>query len=78
MSLDLEGLKYRVTQMVGDGDISLLFNEIRKDLANKILNTQVGQTELRELLYMQTNGLKALEDKFQEYLNDVNRFEENE
>lgn len=78
MSLDLEGLKYRVTQMVGDGDISLLFNEIRKDLANKILNTQVGQTELREMLYMQTAGLKALEDKFQEYLNDVNRFEENE
>ncbi|MGL5014214.1 MAG: hypothetical protein ACRC6V_07990 [Bacteroidales bacterium] len=77
MSLDLEGLKYRVTQMVGDGDISLLFNEIRKDLANKILNTQRGQTELRETLYYQAEGLQLLEDKFQEYLNDVNRTEEN-
>lgn len=77
MSLNLQGLKDRVTQMVGDGDISLLFNEIRKDLANKILNTQVGQTELRESLYMQCAGLKVLEDKFQEYLNDINRIEEN-
>ena len=78
MDYELEGLKSRVTQMVGDGDISLLFNEIRKDLANKILNTQVGQTELRESLYMQSAGLKTLEDKFQEYLNDINRIEENE
>lgn len=77
MDYKIQGLKDRVTQMVGGGDISLLFNEIRKDLANKILNTQVGQTELRESLYMQSAGLKTLEDKFQEYLNDVNRFEEN-
>ena len=78
MDYRIQGLKDRVTTMVGDGDISLLFNEIRKDLANKILNTQVGQTELRESLYMQSAGLKTLEDKFQEYLNDINRIEENE
>lgn len=78
MDYKIQGLKDRVTQMVGDGDISLLFNEIRKDLANKILNTQVGQTELRESIYHQCTGLKTLEDKFQEYLNDINRIEENE
>lgn len=78
MSLDLLGLKNRVTQMVGDGDISLLFNEIRKDLANKMMNTQPGQTELREQLYFQSEGLKHLEEKFQEYLNDINRIEEND
>ncbi|MGL5377208.1 MAG: hypothetical protein ACRDAT_02765 [Cetobacterium sp.] len=78
MDYRLQGLKDRVTTMVGDGDISLLFNEIRKDLANKILNTQPGQTELRENLFYQAQGLNSLEEKFQGYVNDINRIEENE
>lgn len=78
MDYKLQGLKDRVTTMVGDGDISLLFNEIRKDLANKILNTQPGQTELRENLFYQAKGLSSLEEKFQGYVNDINRIEENE
>lgn len=76
MSFELQGLKERVGQMVGDGDISLLFNEIRKDIANKILSTHSGATDIRENLYQQANGLKLLEEKFQEYLNDINRDEE--
>lgn len=75
MDYQLEWLKDRVTQMIGDGDISLLFNEIRKDIANKLLNTSIEETDIREQLYMQAAGCRLLEDKFQEYLNDLNRKE---
>ncbi len=74
MDYQVEWLKERVGQMVGDGDVSLLFNEIRKDIANKILNTP-DSTE-REMLYMEAQGCKRLEQKFQEYLNDLNRKQE--
>lgn len=76
MDFEIQALKERVSQMVGDGDISLLFNEIRKDLANKILNTTSHDSGTREILYRQAEGVKLLEEKFQEYLNDINRREE--
>ncbi|MGL5014161.1 MAG: hypothetical protein ACRC6V_07725 [Bacteroidales bacterium] len=76
MDYELQWLKERVGQMVGDGDISLLFNEIRKDIANSILNTP--DQNQRELLYMEAQGCKRLEQKFQEYLNDINRNKEYE
>lgn len=76
MNYEIESLKKRVIDMVGGGDVALLFNEIRKDIANKIIDTPVNQTETRENLYFQANGLKLLEEKFQEYLNDINRIEE--
>lgn len=76
MDFEIQALKERVSQMVGDGDISLLFNEIRKDLANKILNTSSPDSGTREILYRQAEGVKLLEEKFQEYLNDINRREE--
>lgn len=76
MDYELQWLKERVGQMLGDGDISLLFNEIRKDIANKILDTP--DLTQREFLYMEAQGCKRLEQKFQEYLNDLNRNKEYE
>lgn len=78
MSYELDMLKERVTDMVGNGDISLLFGEIKKDIAFQILRTPLEDKVTREMLYMQAQGCTLLEHKFQEYLNDVNRKKENE
>lgn len=78
MDYELDMLKERVSDMVGNGDISLLFNEIKKDIAFQILRTPLEDKVTREMLYMQAQGCGLLEQKFQEYLNDVNRKKENE
>ncbi|MGL5384307.1 MAG: hypothetical protein ACRDCA_00270 [Serratia sp. (in: enterobacteria)] len=78
MDYELDMLKDRVTHMVGNGDISLLFNEIKKDIAFQILRTPLEDKVTREMLYMQSQGCTLLEQKFQEYLNDVNRKKESE
>ena len=70
---ELVGLKHRVRDMVERDDFSILFNEIRKDIAQRILQTGVNQKEERENLYLMSHGLTLLEMKLQEFANEFSK-----
>ena len=74
-SLALERIKNKVSMLMEDEEIVLLFDMARKDLANQVLLTQPKETEKREELYNQARGLTLLERQLVAISNES--FEEN-
>ena len=64
---------YKVKTILEGDDFALLTNEIRKDISNQILCTSPSDTERREELYWQAHGLALMEQKMQEYMNEISK-----
>lgn len=73
MESNLKELMYRVKAVMEGEDLSTLLNEIKKDLSNQIVMTQMSEKEKREDLYLMIHGLKLLEAKMQECVNEVTK-----
>lgn len=73
MESNLRELMYRVKAVVEGGDLSTLFEEIKKDLSNQIVMTKMDEKDKREDLYLMIHGLNLLDAKMQECVNEVTK-----
>lgn len=71
MNSAIESLKYKVSTIMEEGEISLLFQQIKNDIVTQILHTKPNEIEKREELYNITQGISFLERKMTEYHNDI-------
>lgn len=71
MNSAIEALRYKVSTLMEEGEVSLLFQQIKNDIVTQILHTKPNETEKREELYNVTQGLSLLERKMTEYHNDI-------
>ncbi|MGL5014396.1 MAG: hypothetical protein ACRC6V_08940 [Bacteroidales bacterium] len=70
-------IKYKINQLTEGGDLSFIFDLIKKRVAEEILETSPSEVELRNEKYWLVMGIKSLEKEFQGYVNDITRLEEN-
>lgn len=63
MNRSMEQLRSKVKLMLEGEEISLLFDMVKKDLANQILLTKPNESEKREELYLTANGVDLLSRK---------------
>lgn len=70
MKHELKQLMYKVSTLLEGEEISLLFQDIKLDISNKILNTKPDDSEKREELYFMSYGITLLERKMTELSND--------
>lgn len=71
MNSAIESLKYKVSTLMEEGEVSLLFQQIKNDIVTQILHTKPNEVEKREELYSTTQALNLLERKMTEYHNDI-------
>ena len=64
---DLSG---RVQGLMRDGVLSLCIQQIKTDIATRIVQTEPNAGALREELYMFVKALDEVEMKLQEYVNE--------
>lgn len=70
MKSELAQLFYKVNCLIEEGEISLLFNDIKNDISNQISNTKPNEGQKREELYFMTYGITLLERKMTELSNE--------
>lgn len=71
MNSAIASLKYKVNTIMEEGEVSLLFQQIKNDIATQMLHTKPNESEKREELYYLSQGLNLLERKMTEYKNDI-------
>lgn len=72
----LEGIKYKIAALMEGDDLSIVFSEIKRKLAQDIINTKPDEVSIRNEKYWLVNSIKTLEKEFQGYVNDISRMEE--
>ena len=75
MESALNAIKYKVSTIMEGEEISLLFQQVKNDLANQIIRTKPNDTDKREELYYITQGIDYLERKMTEYANEIKEIE---
>ena len=75
MESALNAIKYKVSTIMEGEEISLLFQQVKNDLANQIIRTKPNDADRREELYYITQGLDYLERKMAEYANEIKEIE---
>lgn len=63
MKSELAQLLYKVNCLIEEGEISLLFEDIKLDISRQISNTKPNEGQKREELYFMTYGITLLERK---------------
>ena len=76
MKHELKQLMYKVSTLLEE-EISLLFQDIKSDISNQIMNTKPTENEKREELYYMSYGITLLERKMTELSNIANEQENN-
>lgn len=76
MDFAIDALKYKVSTIMEGEEISLLFQQIKNDIATQMLHTKPNEVEKREELYFITQGINFLERKMTGYHNDIKEMEE--
>lgn len=71
MESALDAIKYKVSTIMEGEEISLLFQQIKTDIAAQIIRTKPNDAEKREELYYITQGIDFLERKMTEYANEI-------
>lgn len=77
MDLRLEGIKYKVADLMEGGDLSFILNHIKEQTALRIIRTLPGDSVMREELYQLTKAIDALDITLQAFVNDIIRSKEN-
>ena len=77
MKHELKQLMYKVSTLLEGEEISLLFQDIKSDISNQIMNTKPTENEKREELYYMSYGITLLERKMTELSNIANEQENN-
>ena len=75
MESALNAIKYKVSTIMEGEEISLLFQQVKNDLANQIIRTKPNDADKREELYYITQGIDYLERKMTEYANEIKEIE---
>ena len=75
MESALNAIKYKVSTIMEGEEISLLFQQVKNDLANQIIRTKPNDADRREELYYITQGIDYLERKMTEYANEIKEIE---
>lgn len=68
--IELRDVEFRVQGLMRDGVLSLVIEQIKKDTAERIVQTEPNAGAMREELYMFCRALDGLEMKLQEYVNN--------
>ena len=71
-------LIYKLKNLMEGGDLSILLQSIKHDIALSIVQTSFDQKEKREELYMLTKAIDGLQVKLQEYVNEYDKIQESE
>lgn len=71
MDFAIDALKYKVSTLMEGEEISLLFQQIKNDIATQMLHTKPTERDKREELYYLSQGVNLLECKMTEYKNDI-------
>lgn len=72
MNNELRSVVTQLRQMQEGGGLPLLFEDIKKDVAARMVQTEYHQVDERNRLYMITQALNELEAKLQDYVNQLN------
>lgn len=75
MESALNAIKYKVSTIMEGEEISLLFQQVKTDIASQIIRTKPNDADKREELYYITQGLDYLERKMTEYANEIKEIE---
>ena len=75
MKHELKQLMYKVSTLLEGEEISLLFQQVKTDIASQIIRTKPNDADKREELYYITQGLDYLERKMTEYANEIKEIE---
>lgn len=70
MKLNERDVESRVQGLMRDGVLSLVIEQIKNDVATRIVQTEPNAGALREELYMFVKALDGVETKLQEYVNN--------
>lgn len=70
MKSELKQLMYKVSTLLEGEEISLLFEDIKLDISNQLMNTKPAESDKREELYYMSYGITLLERKMTE-LSDI-------
>lgn len=76
--MDKQSAISKVKQLMGDGTLSLLLDELKQETALSIVHTTFDQKAEREELYMLTKAIDGLQVKLQEYVNTYDKIQEND
>lgn len=71
MESALDAIKYKVSTIMEGEEISLLFLQIKNDIAAQIIRTKPNDADKREELYYITQGIDYLERKMTEFANEI-------
>ncbi len=71
-------LVFKLKNLMEGGDLLLLLNDIKHDIALSIVHTAFDQKDKREELYMLTKAIDGLQVKLQEYVNEYDKIQESE
>ena len=78
MNTDRSQLMYKVKQLKEGDALSLLLSEIKKDIADEIIKTEVNEQSKREALYLTVKGVDYFERKLQQFVNEFDKLKEND
>lgn len=70
MDSRLEGLKYKVVDLMEGGDLSFILNHLKEQTAFRIMRTLPSESVMREELYQLIKAIDALDMTFQAFVND--------
>ena len=70
MDLRLEGIKYKVVDLMEGGDLLYILNHMKEQVALRIIRTRPCESVMREELYQLTKAIDALDMTFQAFVND--------
>lgn len=73
----LNEIKYKVKEWMEGDDLSFIFDQIKQRLAMEMANTLPEEVDKRNEKYQLIRGIKALEQQFRSYVNDIVSIEEN-
>ncbi|AEK81921.1 hypothetical protein [Salmonella phage 7-11] len=71
-------LVYKLKNLMEGGDLSILLQSIKHDIALSIVQTAFDEKVKREELYMLTKAIDGLQVKLQEYVNEYDKIQESE
>lgn len=75
MESALNAIKYKVSTVMEGEEISLLFQQVKTDIAAQIIRTKPNDAEKRDELYYIAQGIDYLERKMTEYANEIKEIE---